>query len=934
MIASGTSPLNWTSTVAGTYYIHYNTNSSCGTSATCRTATITRSLTGCTNTLSYMTVAAPVSSSITIASCMYAGEYNTVTGCTAGATYISTTDLPNGFFTIHQGTYNGPIVAAGITPLSWTATVAGTYYIHLNTNSSCGTDALCHSSVLTHSCTAAPTSVTATPSTVCAGVSTNLRAISAGNTIRWYTVSTGGTSIGSSASGANFAVTPAATTTYYAEAWTGSCASTRVAVTANVLPVPAAPTSVTASPAIICSGSTNLNATIPTYSGGFSGVYDPASWTISHSPITDMGTVNTASAPTSVSMTSSNNGNTGAHSVFYTVTIVASGNITFNWDYVTTDIHGSHYDRPQYAINGVIIGDIPGFVDGGLDIQSGSSTIAVTAGQTFSLVMTAIDDILGAATCVFSGFTAPAPASGNVNWYTVASGGASIGSSTSGANFSVTPGSTMTYYAEAYNGTCASATRTPVTVTVGTASTAPTIVSLAPMYCPNTTITVTAGGGTAGSGSNIYWYTGANGTGTLLGTGTSYNLTTSNTMTLYARREGACNTTGDDTEVVNVRSYIYAANATTTSNYCTDDNGWHHFYVGSNIVLSVQGDFSNAPVGFPMVTIWDNGTYYQNQVGTFYTPAQCISGLNPGEEQFEMERSWNLDMGGGAPIGTYNVRFYYQPAEKTAVETAAANWMALYSACGYTYKYAVPNGFYWFKNTGAPYSAPDFDGTHYGGATGSTPNAVNYTQMSGVTSFSGGSGAVILVPSPLLNVKWLYFTGDTDGKVNHLKWATENEQNTLFFEVQRSANGIDFEPIGEVAAANNSDEQRSYTFDDITPLQGQNYYRLRLVSNDNNEVFSNVVALEIEKADNYAFFPNPTQDVVFYQFNGKGNDQIQIEVVDVLGRTLTTRRAGSIAGLNRVSIDLAQFPNGTYMVRAKHLSENTVHTAKIVKNKP
>ncbi|MEI6061300.1 MAG: GEVED domain-containing protein, partial [Bacteroidota bacterium] len=45
-----------------------------------------------------------------------------------------------------------------------------------------------------------------------------MNATSAGNTILWYTVPTNGTPIGSSASGANFAVTPASTTTYYAEA--------------------------------------------------------------------------------------------------------------------------------------------------------------------------------------------------------------------------------------------------------------------------------------------------------------------------------------------------------------------------------------------------------------------------------------------------------------------------------------------------------------------------------------------------------------------------------------------------------------------------------------------------------------------------------------------------------------------------------------------
>jgi hypothetical protein len=40
VIASGQSPLTWNSTVAGTYYAHWNTNASCGTATTCMTTTI------------------------------------------------------------------------------------------------------------------------------------------------------------------------------------------------------------------------------------------------------------------------------------------------------------------------------------------------------------------------------------------------------------------------------------------------------------------------------------------------------------------------------------------------------------------------------------------------------------------------------------------------------------------------------------------------------------------------------------------------------------------------------------------------------------------------------------------------------------------------------------------------------------------------------
>lgn len=83
-----------------------------------------------------------------------------------------------------------------------------------------------------NSCSAPAAPANVTPSggvEICSGNGTNLNATSAGNTINWYTTPTGGTSIGSSASGADFNVAPASTTTYYAETQTpfGCVSATR-----------------------------------------------------------------------------------------------------------------------------------------------------------------------------------------------------------------------------------------------------------------------------------------------------------------------------------------------------------------------------------------------------------------------------------------------------------------------------------------------------------------------------------------------------------------------------------------------------------------------------------------------------------------------------------------------------------------------------------
>jgi hypothetical protein len=99
--------------------------------------------TGCTNTSSFGTATAPTSNTTTtISSCTYQTEYNTITNIVAGKTYTLNSSC-GGFVTIHSGTFNGPVVASGNAPLTWTAATSGTFYVSWNTNSSCGTATNC-----------------------------------------------------------------------------------------------------------------------------------------------------------------------------------------------------------------------------------------------------------------------------------------------------------------------------------------------------------------------------------------------------------------------------------------------------------------------------------------------------------------------------------------------------------------------------------------------------------------------------------------------------------------------------------------------------------------------------------------------------------------------------------------------------------------------
>ncbi|OFY05371.1 MAG: hypothetical protein A2W94_07435 [Bacteroidetes bacterium GWE2_42_42] len=128
----------------------------------------------CTNTSPYITTNAPTSGTVIITTVQYESEYNTINSVAASTVYISEINNTGDYITVRQGSFDGPLIAFGATPLTWTSTTAGTYFIHYNTNSSCGTASVNRTTTLTYvgpacSATIAIGSNSVAASNICAG---------------------------------------------------------------------------------------------------------------------------------------------------------------------------------------------------------------------------------------------------------------------------------------------------------------------------------------------------------------------------------------------------------------------------------------------------------------------------------------------------------------------------------------------------------------------------------------------------------------------------------------------------------------------------------------------------------------------------------------------------------------------------------------------
>jgi hypothetical protein len=159
-------------------------------------------------------------------------------------------------------------------------------------------------------------------------------------------------------------------------------------------------------PAVLISGIALMAAATAQASPviNFTGGYQVGNWT---STIGGDGLIDVTGAPTSVTLTGSND-KSGQQFVDFTIAALASGTVSFFWDYTSSDITSPTWDPFGYLLNNVFTRlTVNGGSDGGLNSQSGTVSFGVLSGDIFGFRQASLDSTFGAAFTTISRFSAP-----------------------------------------------------------------------------------------------------------------------------------------------------------------------------------------------------------------------------------------------------------------------------------------------------------------------------------------------------------------------------------------------------------------------------------------------------------------------------------------------------------------------------------------------
>ncbi|WP_400190323.1 T9SS type A sorting domain-containing protein [Hymenobacter sp. B81] len=315
---------------------------------------------------------------------------------------------------------------------------------------------------------------------------------------------------------------------------------------------------------------------------------------------------------------------------------------------------------------------------------------------------------------------------------------------------------------------------------------------------------------------------------------------------------------------------------------------------GTGLFFPIGAGTLYRPVALSLTQTTATATTYQAQVQRAVPPQLPVSG---DVQRVSHVRFYTLGTNGASAFSNGSVKLYFGLDDE--VDDAAK------------LRVAKSQGSTWASLGGTATPAQSGTTAFVGTITSTSPFTTlgNFLLASTAALGTAGNNPLPVVLSS--------FTAARHGQQVRLAWATASEKNSARFEVQRSLNGKDFNPVGVLEAAGTSAQPRHYAFADEAAPASAAYYRLRQLDLDGTATLSRVVAIPQTGHLMAELFPNPVYDKLHLQ---AGASALPWRVLGADGKVLLQ---GTAAG--EAIIDVSRLKVGTYTLELRRGGQRETH---------
>jgi len=258
---------------------------------------------------------------------------------------------------------------------------------------------------------------------------------------------------------------------------------------------------------------------------------------------------------------------------------------------------------------------------------------------------------------------------------------------------------------------------------------------------------------------------------------------------------------------------------------------------------------------------------------------------------------------------------FLKPIETSSVENCA------YDGKTYTVVYNFEGGLPAYDKS-KPYIVTYNGEIWYGDTFTSKPivsgksHNVQLTDANGCASIYRGKAVLC----DELQVSLIAFEARIADDGNELDWLTAHEINNNYFTVERSFDGINYEPISRQKGRANSNEVNAYKHFDKLVENGLTHYRLMQTSLEGitEQVGYTTVIRNLKLVEMDYLLPNPTTGKLYAGIYIRSAGDMTYEIVDVTGRISNKGRINTSPGMLDLEFDVSDFASGIYFIKMNY----------------
>ncbi len=179
----------------------------------------------------------------------------------------------------------------------------------------------------------------------------------------------------------------------------------------------------------------------------------------------------------------------------------------------------------------------------------------------------------------------------------------------------------------------------------------------------------------------------------------------------------------------------------------------------------------------------------------------------------------------------------------------------------------------------------------------------------------------------ILEVDIISFNAQFNGESVDLDWISKQEVNGDYYIVEKSTDGVGFEPIIQVSIkTNNSSLSNIYHAEDKQPLEGINYYRLKYLTTDGSIEYSPIKAVEIMfSGSSKIISPNPLNrnQSAFLLMKSNFDEKIMVDIFNTTGVKMSSQSYNVSKGFNKILLNTNKLPSGVFLVSVGNKNAKT-----------